>query len=53
LLGCNHLCTLLYKQRNRQSEKGATVMELIEAADLDDVVIQKFFGLNVNIQPTA
>ena len=42
LLRCNQLCTLWHKQRNRQGEKGATVMELIEAADLDDVVIQEF-----------
>src|SRR5215218_5907645 len=37
-----HPCTLWYKQRNRQGEKGATVMELIEAADLDDSAIQEF-----------
>ena len=42
LLRCNHLCTLWHKQRNRQGEKGATVMELIEAADLDDLAIQEF-----------
>src|SRR5687768_11970593 len=33
---------LRISKRNGQGEKGATVMELIEAAALDDVVIQEF-----------
>ena len=42
MLRYKHLCTLLYKRKESPGRERSHVTELLEAADLDDLVIQEF-----------